>query len=323
MNWAQLGRVTSTLKRAGIREILVLGGGARPSFRNAKPDFAFFRELPHVLRLLKAGGDDAVLRGLLGVLDRQGFTVVGVGDVAPELLVAEGSLTKASASAENAEDIARGFDLVAALGRYDIGQAVVVSRGRIEAIEGAEGTDRMLKRVAEARAARGDRERYGVLVKRPKPGQDLRVDLPAIGPNTVAQAEAAGLCGIAVMADHVLAANRSQMIALADERGLFVAGIKAEERQAEPARTPNIQYTDLRRSSNEPSAGADIARAAGALSALSSFDGGSAIVIDGGRVFAVGSSEDPIAVVERVRNASRHKYAPPWRPGHWTGLPAR
>lgn len=301
VNWAQLGRATSALKRAGIREILVLGSGTRPSFRNAKPDFAFFRELPHVLRLLKAGGDDAVLRGLLGVLDRQGFTVVGVGDVAPELLVAEGNQTKVWASAENAADIARGFDLIAALGRYDIGQAAIVSRGRIEAIEGAEGTDRMMKRVAEARQARGDRERYGVLVKRPKPGQDLRVDLPAIGPNTIAQADAAGLCGIAVMADHVLAANRSQMIALADERGLFVAGVKAAASKAELARAPTIRTRALGDLPMTPSAEADIARAAGALSALSSFGGGSAIVIDGGRVFAVGSSEGPIAVAERVR----------------------
>ena len=88
------------------------------------PTLHFFASCPHVLRLLKAGGDDAVLRGFLGVLERQGFTVVGVGDVAHELLVPEGGLTKASPSPEDAADIARGFDLVAALGRYDIGQAV-------------------------------------------------------------------------------------------------------------------------------------------------------------------------------------------------------
>ena len=213
VNWAQLGRATAALKRAGVREILVLGAGARPSFRNARPDFAFIRSLPAVLRLLKAGGDDAVLRGLLGVLEAQGLTVVGVGDVAREQLIAEGALTEHSPSPEDAADIEKGFALIAALGRYDIGQAAIVTDGRIEAIEGAEGTDRMLKRVAEARRIADRRGRRGVLVKRPKPGQDLRVDLPAIGPNTVRNADAAGLAGIAVMAGHVLAAKRSEMIA--------------------------------------------------------------------------------------------------------------
>lgn len=301
VNWAQPGRAMAALRRAGISDALLLGAYRRPSFLTARPDLAFLRLAPAVVRLLKAGGDDAVLRGVLAQFEALGLRIVGVDEVAPELLVGDGNLTKATASAENAEDIARGFDLVAALGRYDIGQAAVVSRGRIEAIEGAEGTDRMLKRVAEARQARGDRERYGVLVKRPKPGQDLRVDLPAIGPNTVANIEAAGLCGIAVMADHVLAASRSQMIALADERGLFVVGVKRGESKPETTGTMNIRARALGDLPTNPLAEADIARSAGVLTALSSFGGGSAVVIDGGRILAVGTSEEPIAVVERVR----------------------
>jgi lipid-A-disaccharide synthase len=302
VNWAQLGRATAALKRGGIRDILFLGGGHRPSFRNARPDFAFFRELPHVLRLLKAGGDDAVLRGLLGVFERQGFTVVGVGDVAHELLVPEGGLTRASPSPEDAADIARGFDLVAALGRYDIGQAVVVSRGRIEAIEGAEGTDRMLKRLAEARQARGERERHGVLVKRPKPDQDLRVDLPAIGPNTIANADAAGLSGIAVMAGHVLAAERIEMVKLADDRGVFIVGVRKEAEGAEPqvaARTRN-EFVSLGSVPAATGASGDMARAVGILSALSEFGTGSTAVIDGGRVIAVGAGEPAVDVIGRV-----------------------
>lgn len=302
VNWAQLGRATTALRSAGIRDVLVLGGGARPSFRNARPDLAFFRVLPHVLRLLKAGGDDAVLRGFLGVLERQGFTVVGVGDVAPELLVPEGSLTKASPSPDDTGDIARGFDLVAALGRYDIGQAVVVSRGRIEAIEGAEGTDRMLKRVAEARQARGQNERAGVLVKRPKPGQDLRVDLPAIGPKTIANVEAAGLCGIAVMANHVLAAERNEMVKLADDRGVFIVGVlnelKVTAPQA-PVRTRN-EFVSLGSVPIPTSASGDMSRAVGILSALSEFGTGSAVVIDGARVIAVGAGEPAVDVIGRV-----------------------
>ena len=94
----------------------------------------------------------------------------------------------------------------------------------------------MLKRVAEARSISNRRQRQGVLVKRPKPSQDLRVDLPAIGPNTVRNADAAGLAGIAVMAGHVLAAERSEMIEIADQCGLFIAGIETAQRPRHRAR---------------------------------------------------------------------------------------
>lgn len=301
VNWAQPGRAMAAFRSAGISHALLLGGYRRPSFLSARPDLAFLRLAPAVVKLLKAGGDDAVLRGVLAQFETLGLHIVGVGEVAPELLVGEGNLTTTEPSAENAGDIALGFDLVAALGRYDIGQAAVVSRGHIEAIEGAEGTDRMLKRVAEARRARGDSERYGVLVKRPKPGQDLRVDLPAIGPNTVLGAAAAGLAGIAVMSDHVLAANRSAMIANAVVRGLFIAGIKAGEGKRDTASFADVRTDVLGDLPINPAAEADVARAAGVLSALSSFGGGSAVVIDGGRILAVGTSEEPTAVAERVR----------------------
>ncbi|MFA5956157.1 MAG: lipid-A-disaccharide synthase [Hyphomicrobium sp.] len=302
VNWAQLGRVTTALKRAGIRDILILGGGARPSFRNARPDFAFFRELPGVLRLLKAGGDDAVLRGFVGVLERQGFSVVGVGDVAPELLVSEGSLTSLAPSPRDAADIARGFSLIAALGRFDIGQAAIVTDGQIEAVEGAEGTDRMLKRVADARLKAGFQGRQGVLIKRPKPGQDLRVDLPAIGPNTVRNAQAAGLAGIAVMADHVLAAERAEMVSLAEEQGVFIVGVRNEAQGAAPPRTTgaNREFLNLGLVPVATGATGDMARAVGILSALSEFGIGSAVVIDGGRVISVGAGEPAADVIGRV-----------------------
>ena len=309
VNWAQLGRATAALKRAGVRETLVLGAGARPSFRNARPDFAFIRSLPAVLRLLKAGGDDAVLRGLLGVLEAHGLTVVGVGAVARELLIAEGALTKRSPSPEDAANIEKGFALIAALGRYDIGQAAIVTDGRIEAIEGAEGTDRMLKRVAEARRIADRRGRRGVLVKRPKPGQDFRVDLPAIGPNTVRNADAGGLAGIAVMAGHVLAAKRSEMIAIADRCGLFIAGIEEASQGAQPssAALGSARPVGLGSVRIGDRANAEIGRAAAILSDLAGFGSGSALVIGDGRVIAIGADEPPRAVIERAAGFRRKK----------------
>jgi len=224
VNWAQPGRATAALRQAGVRDVVMLGGYRRPNLRTARPDLAFFQMLPAVWRLLRAGGDDAVLRGLVALFETRGLHVVGVADVARDLLIGDGPQTQREPSPQDRADAERGFALVAALGRYDIGQATVVANGRVEAIEGAEGTDRMLKRVAEARRGLGGSARGGVLVKRPKPGQDLRVDLPAIGPSTVENAASAGLSGVAVMAGHVLCAERARVIAEANARELFVAG---------------------------------------------------------------------------------------------------
>ena len=300
VNWAQPGRAMTAFRRANIKDAVLLGGYGRPSFATARPDLTFLRLVPAVVKLLKAGGDDAVLRGVLAQFEALGLHILSVGDVAPELLVADGCLTKAAPSSDDEADIARGFDLVAALGRYDIGQAVVVSHGMIEAIEGAEGTDRMLKRVAEARAARGFEGRSGVLVKRPKPGQDMRVDLPTIGPDTIANAAAAGLAGIAVMADHVIAVNRADMLARADAQNLFVIGVKDGERASRIVETPPPHLTTVGRVSAFEADERDVARAAGILAALQDFGGGSAVVIDCGRVLAVGTSEDPSEVIARV-----------------------
>jgi len=301
VNWAQPGRATAALKAAGVRDVVMLGGFQRPDFRSARPDIAFFQVLPSVLRFLKAGGDDAVLRGLVALFERRGLNIVGVRDVARDLTVAEGVLTGPPLSSQNSADAEKGFALIAALGRYDIGQAAVIANGRVESIEGAEGTDRMLKRVAEARRAAGASEQGGVLVKRPKPGQDLRVDLPAIGPNTIENIAEAGLAGVAVMTGHVLAAERERMIALAGTRGVFVAGIsQAPEHAATSDESDTKPLGWLGSVAIDVRAMPDIRRGAGILAACSKFDTGTAALIDRGRVIAVGTSESPIEVIERV-----------------------
>lgn len=308
VNWAQPGRASAALKRAGVRDVLLLGAFRRPSLREARPDFAFLRGLSGILRMLRKGGDDAALRGVLALFEGQGLNIVGVRDVAPELLIEQGVVTKASPSPAEVSDIATGFAVIAALGRYDIGQAAVVSGGRIEAIEGAEGTDAMLRRVA---AMRGpvDPAKCGVLVKLPKPGQDLRVDLPAIGPNTVKNAADARLAGIAVMAGHVLAAERPQMIAEANQRGLFIIGIESELRDPKQGRDTSNRNPTVSLGAVEVPRDAefDISRARSILATLAEFDTGSAVVIDDGRVFAIGAGEPAPEVIRRATLLRRQR----------------
>ena len=135
-------------------------------------------------------------------------------------------------SARDRADIGRGLDLLAAIGPFDIGQAVVVADNRVLAVEAAEGTDRMLDRIAALRREGriGLADKVGVLVKAPKPGQDRRLDLPSIGPDTVEGVIRAGLAGLAVVAGGTIVAEPQTVATIADRNGVFVVGVQADAR---------------------------------------------------------------------------------------------
>ena len=167
--------------------MMIAGTVSRPDLKRLKPDFGVVRYLPDILSMLK-GGDDAVLTRLVRFFEKQGLTVKGVGDVAPELLaeagIAHGVAEYASVGTDHANDadVTLGFAVLDAVADLDIGQAIAVENGAILAIEGAEGTDRMLARIA---TLPGRDVAGGVVVKGPKRGQDLRVDMPTVGAETV------------------------------------------------------------------------------------------------------------------------------------------
>ena len=174
-------------------------------------------------------GDDNLLRAAIGLLEERGHNVVGVADLAPELLSPSGVLGARSPTETDRVSIATGLGLLRALSPFDIGQAALVRGERILAVEGPEGTDRMLARVRGGfgLAMFGRARLGGVLVKVAKTGQDRRVDLPAIGPRTVLYAARSGLAGIAVGAGETLILERERTIAVADRLGLFVVGVDA------------------------------------------------------------------------------------------------
>jgi len=155
--------------------------------------------------------------------------MVGIKDVAPDLLMPEGRLALAAPDEDAAADIARGREVLHALSPFDIGQAAVVIDGHVVGVEDIEGTDGLLARVARLRAEGRIRAKAGrgVLVKAPKSGQDLRFDLPTIGPRTIEGVAAAGLAGIAVVAGNTIIVEPQTMIETADAAGLFVTGLPA------------------------------------------------------------------------------------------------
>ncbi|AXS40419.1 UDP-2,3-diacylglucosamine diphosphatase LpxI [Breoghania sp. L-A4] len=231
LDWGQIGKLISSLKAAGVRDIVLIGGiSRRPSFKSIVGDTGTMMRLPRIIRTL-ARGDDGLLQGVIRLFEAEGFRIIGAHEIAPALLAPPGALGVRTPDESHLRDIALGVRAARRLGALDIGQGAVVVNGRVVAVEAAEGTDGMLRRCAELRAAGRIKwtGRAGVLVKCVKPQQDLRVDLPSIGARTVELAAQAGLAGIAVDAGRVLAAGRAALVSKADAAGLFVTGIAADD----------------------------------------------------------------------------------------------
>jgi DUF1009 family protein len=221
------GRAIKALSGAGAQEILMIGQLERPKFSDLKLDAKGVMSLPRVVAAA-AKGDDALLRAMVDLFEREGFRVIGAQDAAPGLLMGEGPIGRVRPQPEHEADIARGFAIVRQLGALDVGQAAVVCEGLALAVEAAEGTDAMMARVADLREhLRGTPEkRRGVLVKAPKPIQDRKTDLPVIGLRTVRGAGAIGVAGIALEAGGALILEREAVAEAADALGMFVTGVR-------------------------------------------------------------------------------------------------
>jgi DUF1009 family protein len=218
------------LNRYGIGRVVMSGSvRRRPEWREVRPTLRTLMKMPAVIRTLLSGGDDTVLQMVIRLIEGNGRRVVGAHEIAPDLLAAVGPLGTAIPGEEDRRDINRAAEAAEMLGRLDVGQGAVAIGGRIVALEGPEGTDEMLERVAGLRAAgRISPRRRGALVKLCKPQQDIRADLPAIGVSTVLNAKKAGLAGVAVEAGRSLVLDRAAVLKAADEAGLFVCGIDRE-----------------------------------------------------------------------------------------------
>ena len=231
--WARLGqfgRLRRIARQEGCRDIVFIGALTRPAITQLRFDWGTLMVLPRIIKAF-AGGDDHLLTRVSRIIEDSGFRLLGAHEVAPEILVPAGQLGRHAPVERDRADIAVGQALLAVTGPFDIGQAVVVAGNRVIAIEAAEGTDRMLARIAQLRREGVLKlpEKCGVLVKAPKPSQDRRFDLPSVGARTIEAAVAADLAGIAVEARGAVTADLGEMVRQADSAGLFVVGVPAGE----------------------------------------------------------------------------------------------
>lgn len=223
--WVRLGAAGEAirlLRAAGVSEVVLAGRIRRPSLADLRPDWRAARLFARIG--FRALGDDGLLRAVIGVLEEEGFRVVGADSLVDGLLAPAGVLGRHRPDEAAERDIARGRAVAAGLGLLDVGQAVAVQDGIVLAVEAVEGTDAMLARAGCLRRAGPG----GVLVKQRKPGQERRVDLPTVGVETVRNAAGAGLRGIAVEAGGTLVMDLAATVEAADAAGLFLLGFAAE-----------------------------------------------------------------------------------------------
>lgn len=220
----KVGRFLKLLARENCQQVTMVGPVRRPNFKNIFPDKEGFKLLGKIGSSLSKG-DDGLLRAITGFIEEKGFTVVGPHEFSNDFVSKAGSLGTVFPTEEQVNDIQKGIEIGQVIGQFDIGQSLVIRRGYVLAVEAAEGTESMLSRCAEFAWDTPS----GVLIKMPKPGQELRTDMPAIGVDTVMQVTAAGLCGIAIEAEHTLLIDREKIIQAANESGLFIEAFTVQK----------------------------------------------------------------------------------------------
>jgi DUF1009 family protein len=219
---AELGRCVRSLRSSGCTRVCFAGVVRRPDFRELKPDLLGLRHLPGVIAAASRG-DDALLRAVLGVFEKEGFQVEGVSEAAAALLLPSGRFGRFGPLEDEEADIALAVQAAREVGATDIGQGAIARGGVVVARETCDGTDAMLAAYAEEVQPSG---RAGVLAKLPKAHQDMRVDIPTIGVATVEAAAWAGLVGIVGQAGALLVVDPSAVREAADRLRVFIWGLE-------------------------------------------------------------------------------------------------
>ncbi len=213
----QVGHILAHLKATHTTHVALAGHLHKPSILALKPDALGLKLIARAL----VKHDDALLRSVTDFLAEQGFTLVSVADLIPELLAPLGPLATARPSRPELEEIALGRNILAVLGDLDIGQACIVHQGAVLGVEAVEGTDALIERCAALRSADGKKISGGVLVKRAKLLQTDLADLPFVGPTTMELLAHHGYRGLAIQAHKTLVLEQPRMVTIANQHQLF------------------------------------------------------------------------------------------------------
>lgn len=223
-----IGAILKTLHEENITHITLAGALKRPNLQSLSVDITGMQWLRRLgVSIFK--GDDGLLSSVLKLIEKEGFVVIPPHTLLDNVICSPGLLTRHKPSPQDLLDIQKGMKLLRALSPFDVGQAVVIRQGVVLGIEAIEGTQGLLERIAKMQDKAPHETPSGVLIKCAKMDQNLNVDVPTIGQDTVMQVQDANLKGVALSAYTTQILNREKVIALCNEKGLFLDVIKDEQ----------------------------------------------------------------------------------------------
>ncbi len=219
---AKVGKFLKALKKSGCSAVTLAGPVSRPNFKKLIPDLEGAKLIARIGGALSKG-DDGLLSAVTDYIEEKGFRVLGAHELEEGLTTSSGLLNKITPSDDQSKDIEKGVTICRQIGKLDIGQAIVIRNGYILAVEAAEGTEKLLERCEEL----SWEEPAGTLVKLPKPGQNLKADMPTVGLETLRQMKDANLSGLVIEAENTIIIDRDEFIQAANHLGLFVYAVEA------------------------------------------------------------------------------------------------
>jgi DUF1009 family protein len=217
----EIGKAINALKAAQVERVVFIGSLTKPDLFSLKLDVAGTKLLAKIVKN-KFFGDNNLLSTLTVFLEDHGFKIIGIHEILKNLVVKANNFTNLTPSEQDRIDIELAIKVVKELGKLDIGQAVIVENGVILGVEAIEGTDKLIQRCA---ALKLSRQPSGVLVKFSKPAQELRIDLPTIGLETIKNMHLAGFKGIAIEANRSIFLDQEQVIEYANKHNMFMSAI--------------------------------------------------------------------------------------------------
>ena len=212
----QFGRIIKILNKNKCKKVLFAGKVKKPNFSKIRLDFKGIYYIPRIIKSSKLG-DAAILKEIIKILKKEGIKTLSSLTFNPELTLKKGNYSKIKPNREDKVDINKAITTLNRLGKYTFSQGVVVRNKKVVAIEGREGTQKMLKKCKNKKF-----RNKGVLVKFPKRKQDLRIDLPTVGLKTLTQCKSSRLKGIVLKSKQNVFLERKKCISFANKNKMFI-----------------------------------------------------------------------------------------------------
>ena len=223
INFGDVGKAISFFRKNNVKYIVFAGGVKKPDLKTIWPDLKGFFLLIKLLKC-KIFGDDTILQTTIKFLEKEGFEILPVDKIITDIKIQPGIAGKIKMPNDDYNnDINLGIKVLKQIGDLDIGQSIVIQNGIVMGIECIEGTQKLIERCGELKYTTG---RKPILVKIKKSKQTRKIDLPAIGEDTIMQVKKAGFAGIVIDSDNGLIIDKDLVIKLADKNKIFIKGIK-------------------------------------------------------------------------------------------------